>query len=175
MKQMDAKMTKGNFFRYYNKLAGCHKYLIFFEYLGNIYCATTDRIAPRWCVEARESYRKSKKTGEVIGGGEQKWMMSMKNNHKEELIKKGADVAMTKEEFEKLGDIYSNKGRRCELWLHNKYNLGEHKNDCVRFDKGGDVCIDGVEYQVKFQNASLTNVRTLRNAQKDARKIQKGA
>ena len=173
MRQMNAKMTKGNFFRYYNKLSGCHKYLIFFEYNNNIYCAVTESIAPRWCIEARESYRRSKKTGEIIGGGEQKWIMSMKKKHKEELIKKGAEIAMTKEEFEELGNVYSNKGRRCELWLHEKYNLGKHENDTVRFDKGGDVCINGVEYQVKFQNASLTNVRAIRNAQDSARKMAK--
>lgn len=168
MRQMDAKMTKGNFFRYYNKLSGCHKYLIFFEYNGNIFCAVTNSIAPRWCIEARESYR-YKKDGSR-GGGEQKWIMSMKKEHKEELIKKGAEIAMTKAEFEELGNVYSNKGRRCELWLHERYNLGKHTNDTVRFDKGGDVCIDGVEYQVKFQNASLTNVRAIRNAQDSARK-----
>lgn len=172
MRQMDAKMTKGNFFRYYNKLSGCHKYLIFFEYCGFIYYATVDRIAPRWCIESRESYRHNKNG--TTSGGEQKWIMSMKREHKEELVNKGAKIAMTKEEFEKLGEIKPNKGRRCELWLHKKYNLGEHKDDTLRFDKGGDVCIDGIEYQVKFQNASLTNVKSLRNAQDSARKLKKG-
>lgn len=173
MRQMDAKMTKGNFFRYYNKLAGCHKYLIFFEYNKNIYCIVVDRIAPRWCTESRESYRYRKDGSRA--GGEQKWSMSMSKKHKEELIKKGAEIVMTYAEFEELGKIKSNKGRRCELWLHEKFNLGEHKDDTVRFDKGGDVCINGIEYQVKFQNASLTNVRAIRNAQDTARKNKKVA
>lgn len=173
MRQMDAKMTKGNFFKYYNKLSGSHKYLIFFEYDENIYCAITDKIAPRWCIESRESYRHNKNG--TVAGGEQKWQMQMRKKHKEELVKKGAEVAMTSEEFAELGKVKANKGRRCEYWLHEKYNLGEHTDDTVRFDKGGDVCIDGIEYQVKFQNASLCNVRTLRNAQESARKNKKSA
>lgn len=159
MRNMTATMTKGNFFRYYNKLAGCHAYLIFFAYGKEIYMATTDRIAPRWCIEARESSK---------NGGAQKWKMSLKKAQKEELINKGAQVVCSKEEFENIP--YNNKGHKCECWLHEHYNLGEYKPDSLRFDKGGDVCIDGIEYQVKFENASLTNVKVLRRAQDDARK-----
>ena len=167
MRQMDATMTKGNFFRYYNKLAGCHKYLVFFLYGGNVYMSECDRIAPRWCGEARESHRKNK-AGEITGGGEQKWRMNLTRKHKEELLHKGAEIVCSKEEFENIP--YSNKGQKCEYWLHEQYDLGTYKPDSLRFDKGGDVVINGIEYQVKFENASLTNVRTLRKAQDDARK-----
>ena len=86
---------------------------------------------------------------------------------KNKLIKKGAVAVMTAEEFKKLP--YNNKGHNCEYWLHQTYNLGNYKPDHERFDKCGDVEINGIQYQVKFENASLTNVNTLHNAQKDAR------
>ena len=78
---------------------------------------------------------------------------------------------MTIEEFETIP--YKNKGHKCEYWLHKAYNLGEYKTDSIRFDKCGDVRINGIEYQVKFENASLTNVNILHKAQKDARKAKK--
>jgi hypothetical protein len=53
--------------------------------------------------------------------------------------------------------------------LHKVCNLGNYKPDRVRFDYCGDVEINGIQYQVKFENATLTNINTLHNAQKDAR------
>ncbi len=152
-------MTKANFFKYYNRLAGCHAYLVFFMYKGDVYMAQCHRIMPRWCIESRTSSKR---------GGEQTFRMSLNNSHKEQLIRKGAIKVFTVTEFDCMP--YANKGHRCEWWLHQEYELGEYKPDRERFDKCGDVMIDGIEYQVKFENASLTTVSTLHNAQKDARK-----
>lgn len=168
MRNYTKPMTKGNFFRYYNKLNGADMYMIFFIYKKMLYKAVVPHIAQKWCNEGRESFNKNKK-GEITSGGEQKWKMSLKNTHKEELIRKGAVVVMTEEEFNSLPCKYSNKGDRCEWFLHQEYNLGEYTPNNFRFDKGGDVEIDGIQYQVKFENASLTNVKTLRRAQDSAR------
>lgn len=151
-------MTKGNFFKYYNKLTGADKTLVFFERKGIIYIWECKHIAPRW---AREEHESSK------NGGWQKFKMSINVAEKDKLIKKGAIAVMTTEEFNKIP--YENKGHKCEYWLHKVCNLGTYTTDRVRFDKCGDVNINGIEYQVKFENASLTNVNTLHNAQKDAR------
>lgn len=155
-------MTKGNFFRYYNKLIGADYYLVFFIYNGLVYIHTCKHLAPRWCKEGRES--KSK-------GGYQKWRMYISASEKAKLMKNSIPV-MTVEEFNKL-PYSNNKGHRCEYWLHKVCNLGEYTPDRERFDKCGDVTINGIRYQVKFQNASLTNVNTLHNAQADARKARK--
>lgn len=152
-------MTKGNFFKYYNKLSGADRYLIFFERNGLVYLWDCKHIAPRW---TRERYESSSK------GGYQKFRIEMTVKDKNELIAKGATPMMTFEEFKAIPQ--KNNGHKCECWLHKKYNLGTYKPDAKRFDKCGDVCINGVEYQVKFQNASLTNVEVLHKAQKDARK-----
>ena len=155
-------MTKGNFFRYYNKLSGCDRYLIFFDYKKDIYMAECEKILPRWCVEGYTSSSR---------GHDQQFRMSMKNEHKEQLIRKGAIKVFTRKEFEQMP--YTNRGHKCEWWLHETYSLGEYNPDTVRFDKCGDVCINGVQYQVKYQNAGLTTVKTLRNAQKTARELNK--
>lgn len=154
-------MTKKNFFHYYNKLSGADAYLIFFQYNGNIYMMEAKHIAPRWTHEERESKK---------NGGHQKWKMYISKAEKQKLIAK-AQIVMTVKEFNAIP--YSNKGHRCEAFLHELYNLGTYTPDRVRFDKCGDVRINGVEYQVKFENASLCNVNTLHHAQADARKARK--
>lgn len=151
-------MTKGNFFRYYNKLTGADRTLVFFERKGMIYLWECKHIAPRWASEAYEATSK---------GGGQKFRMYIPVGEKDRLIKKGAIAVMTSEKFSTIP--YANKGYRCECWLHEVCNLGEYAPDKERFDKCGDVRINGIEYQVKFENASLTTVSTLHNAQKDAR------
>ena len=156
-------MTKGNFFRYYNKLTGADRTLVFFEYKGNIYVHECHHIAPRWTHEEHESTQ---------NGGYQKFKMYLHEGVKEKLVNKSIMV-MTVDEFMTIP--YKNKGHKCECWLHQVCNLGEYKPDHLRFDKCGDVEINGISYQVKFENASLTNVHTLARAQKDAREMRKMA
>lgn len=150
-------MTKGNFFRYYNKLSGSDRYLVFFEHNGNIYMHDCPHIAPRWTHEEKESTK---------NGGWQKWKMYIDVAEKTRLAKT-ATMVMTVEEFNAIP--YKNKGHRCEYYLHKAYDLGTYTPDNLRFDKGADVTINGVGYQVKFENASLTNVNVLHKAQKAAR------
>lgn len=152
-------MTKSNFLRYYNKLTGADRTLVFFEKKGVVYIWNCKHVAPRWVKEAFESTSK---------GGAQKFRMYLSAKEKEKLIKKGATPIMSKEAFESIP--CHNQGHKCEYWLHQVCNLGVYKSDNKRFDKCGDVCINGIEYQVKFQNATLTNVDVLHKAQKDTRK-----
>lgn len=155
-------MTKKNFFHYYNKLTGADETLVFFERKGYIYIYRCKHIAPRWCKEGRES--KSK-------GGAQKWRMYITVSERDKLIAKGATKVMTVAEFKEIP--HKNKGHKCEYFLHKACGLGEYTPDKVRFDVCGDVEINGIQYQVKFQNASLTNVDVLHKAQANARKARK--
>lgn len=150
-------MTKGNFFRYYNRLTGADRTLVFFHHKGNIYIHECHHIAPRWTVEAYESTSK---------GGYLKYRMRMTAEEKAKLALKSCMV-MTWEEF--MAIPQSNKGHKCEYWLHKVCNLGEYAPDKEPFDKCGDVTINGIQYQVKFENATLTNINALHNAQLRAR------
>ena len=156
-------MTKENFLRYYNKLTGADKTLVFFQFNNMIYLYECKHIAPRWVEKRFESSSK---------GGWEKYRMYINVAEKKKLVKK-SEAIMTVKEFEKIPQ--KNKGHKCEYWLHEKYNLGKYQSDNVRFDKCGDVRINGVEYQVKFENASLTNVNVLHKAQKDARMAKRAS
>lgn len=155
-------MTKQNFMKYYNKLTGADSTIIFFERKGSVYKTERKHIPPRWVKEGRESSSK---------GGQQKFRMYISAKEKDLMIdrKKDIEFVMTTKEFNELKNLYKNKGHRCEYILHRDNNM-EYTPDTLRFDKGGDIEIKGVKYQVKFQNASLTNVDVLHKAQKDARK-----
>lgn len=155
-------MTKQNFMHFYHILNGSQGYDIFFERKGFIYYIECARIAPRWVKEGRES--KSK-------GGAQKFRMYIPTAERDKLIAKGATLVMSSAEFKALP--YRNKGHKCEYYLHQLHNIGEYKPDNLRFDKGGDICVNGIQYQVKFQNATLTNVDVLHKAQADARERRK--
>lgn len=155
-------MTKKNFFHYYNNLSASDGTLIFFERKDSLYIYPCKHVAPRWCKEGRES--KSK-------GGAQKWRMYIPVAERDKLIAKGAIKVMTAAEFKAIP--HRNKGHKCEYFLHVACGLGDYTPDHNRFDKCGDVVINGVAYQVKFQNASLTNVDVLHKAQADARKARK--
>ncbi len=61
-----------------------------------------------------------------------------------------------------------------EMWKESKYNKGEifeklvseyfgikWEKDNIPFTKGGDIEIDGIAYQIKFEKATFTNEKTL--------------
>jgi hypothetical protein len=96
--------------------------------------------------------------------------MYISTAEKAKLVSK-SHLVMTKAEFEAIP--YKNKGHKCEAYLHKACGLGEYTPDHIRFDECGDVEINGIQYQVKFQNASLTNVVVLRKAQAKAREKRK--
>lgn len=150
-------MTKTTFLKHYNSFSAAHNYLVFFLYKKNLYMAECGKIQPRWVVENYETY-----------GHTQKYMISLKNQHKEQLIRKGAKLLMTESEFMAI-DV-PNRGRKCEKWLHETTNQdGVYKYDTVPFNIDGDITINGIKYQVKFQNASLANVRTIEKLKKERR------
>ena len=84
------KMTKENFLRYYNKLTGADKTLIFFQFNNMIYLYECEHIAPRWVEKRFESSSK---------GGWEKYRMYINISEKKKLVKKST-VIMSVEEFE---------------------------------------------------------------------------
>lgn len=169
-------MTKGNFFRYYRVLSGADRYLIIFRFDGYIWAIDVEHIKPSWTIAKRES-------GGKANPELQKYALSAAHLPKKSFTK-SAICLMTEEELEvgaknrqiARGDKQINRGYFLEDWLC--ANMGAtpcSSNQHERFDKCGDIWMNGKQYQVKFENASLTNVRAIHNAQADARAARKGA
>ena len=144
------KMTKGNAIRYYRKFSGADKYIIGFEYKKEMYMAIVDEIMPRYISVERESSKK---------GGKEKLQLRLRNQHKEQLIRKGA----TKIDYERT---QGNNGRNFEVWVQNYFGQTAREWDNDGFWVGGDVAVDGLEYQIKFEGAQIVMFNTLKELQK---------
>lgn len=135
----------------YNRLAYTHNYIFGFEYKGVVYSVkTTNEILPY----VLKLDRASRGAGYAL-------RFKPTNAQKVLLIAKGAEVVGSAEWFK--AEVESNK-----------YNIGENfervetervgqtwTKDSVPFTEDGDLTVDGVAYQIKYQGATFTNEKTL--------------
>lgn len=143
-------MTKGNAIRYYRKFSGAQGYIIGFTYKKKSYMAIVDEIMPRFIRVEKEASKK---------GGKEKLQLRLTNQHMEQLIRKGAieiDYEVTK----------GNNGRNFEMWVQRYFGQVARDWDNDGFWVGGDVNVDGIEYQIKFNGAQIVTFDTLHNLQK---------
>lgn len=135
----------------YNRLAYTHNYIFGFEYKGVVYAVTTTNEVLPYVLKLDKASR---------GAG---YALRFKptNAQKMLLIAKGAEVVGSAEWFK--DEVESNN-----------YNIGENferiiterngqawKKDSVPFTIDGDLTVDEVAYQIKYQGATFTNEKTL--------------
>ena len=135
----------------YNRLAYTHNYIFGFEYKGVVYAVTTTNEILPYILKLDKASR----------GAGLALRFKPTNAQKMLLIAKGAIVVGTAEWFK--AEVESNN-----------YNIGENferiiterngqtwKKDSVPFTIDGDLTVDGVAYQIKYQGATFTNEKTL--------------
>lgn len=131
---------------FYNSKAFTHHYIFGFEYHGNIYMTTqTSAVLPMVLKLDRASR----------GAG-----MALKfapNNEIKQKLLCDASVLCSKTYFEEL--VTNSKYNRGEIFekLITEMNGQEWKKDNIPFFKDGDITIDGIAYQIKYQKASFIN------------------
>lgn len=151
-------MKKENAIRYYRKFSGADAYILGFVYKHDLYCITVDEIMPRYMRVEKSSSKK---------GGHEKLQFRLNNALKEQLIRKGAKKIGTDTD---LLEIKGNKGVSFERMVYRMNGQTPRPKDSVRFDKGGDISIYGVEYQIKLEGAQIVEFRTLKKIQSERRK-----
>ena len=151
-------MTKGNAIRYYRKFSGADAYILGFIYKHELYAITVDEIMPRFMRVERSSAKK---------GGHEKLQFRLRNEHKEQLIRKGAQKIGTETD---LLEIPNNKGVSFERMVYRMNGQEPREKDNIRFTEGGDINVNGIEYQVKLEGAQIVEFRTLTKIQKEMRK-----
>lgn len=147
-------MQVQNALRYYRKFSAAHSYIVGFNHGHMIYYIETDKIMPRWL------YMKP-----ASKGHDEKLQMNLKAKHKQELIKKGAKVLCSETEFLKENEKIRNKGFTFEKLIHDMHNTNWER-DNIPFHMQGDININGIETQIKFENAQIVTVKTLHKLQK---------
>jgi len=77
------------------------------------------------------------------------------------LLSKGAEVLCSKEYFEnQVKNSKYNRGEIFEKLVTERFGQ-VWKKDSVPFTEDGDLTVDGIAYQIKFEKATFTNEKTL--------------
>lgn len=142
-------MKKENAIHYYRKFSAADAYIIGFTYKKDFYVSVVDEIMPRFIRVERETSGK---------GAHEKLQLRLRNEHKEQLIRKGA----VKVNYIPSGE---NKGRDFERFIYEQNGQEFRGNEHTGFWVSGDININGVEYQVKLEGAQIVTFLTLKNLQ----------
>lgn len=137
----------------YNKLSFTHRYLFGFHFKKNIYIVeATSEILPFILTLEKASSK---------NGGGYGLRFNPNTEQKTLLLSKGAQVLCSKEYFEEIANNSKyNKGEIFEKMITEKCGQMWHK-DNLPFTVAGDIEVNGIAYQIKFEKATFVNEKTL--------------
>ena len=148
-------MTNTNLFQNmidkYNKLSFTHRYVFGFYFKNNVYVVEETSAVLPYVLKLDKASR-----GQGYG-----LRFAPTNDQKVLLLSKGAQILCSKEYFDTVVENSKyNKGEIFEKMVTE--SVGQTwKKDNVPFTDGGDLTVDGVAYQIKFEKATFTNEKTL--------------
>lgn len=145
-------MTREVMIKVYKRFAAAHKYLVGFIYGDKLYFVTyTDMIADDMLKLDRAAQSK---------GGMAKVRIKVSAKLKAMLVHSGKAIQLGNASEMDTDDKY-NMGERFERIVTEKLVGEKWVKDSVPFWVAGDVRMNGEEVQVKFDNAELSNEKTL--------------
>lgn len=139
----------------YNAVAFTHEYIWGFEYKGNVYMATTDASVMPFVTCLDKASRGAGYALRFCPNAQQKLaLMPM------------ATLLCSKKFFdETVADSKYNKGEIFEKMVTE--HMGQvWEKDNVPFTEDGDITVDGIAYQIKFQKATFCNEKSIANLEK---------
>ena len=151
-------MTKATMIKNYRKFSAASAYIVGFIYKHQLYMIQMNEIPPRYITKSHECKKQ---------GGWENLMLFLTNPMKEQMIRKGA-ICLGSEELVINGEY--NKGVEFERLVYELNGQTFRGKDNVPFNVAGDINIDGVEIQIKFQGARLTKANTLERLKKEMKK-----
>jgi len=139
----------------YNAVAFTHEYIWGFEYKGNIYMAITDSTAMPFVCTLDKASR---------GAG---YALRFCPNAQQKLaLMPNAELLCSKKFFEEtVAASKYNKGEIFEKMVTEHFGQVWEK-DNVPFTEDGDITVDGIAYQIKFQKATFCNEKSIANLEK---------
>ena len=134
----------------YNEISYTHEYIWGFEFKGNIYMTMTDASVMPYVCKLDKASR---------GAGYA--LRFCPNVQQKMLLMPTAELICSKKFFEEtVAASKYNKGEIFEKMVTEFFGQ-VWKKDNVPFTKDGDINIEGIAYQIKFQKATFTNEKTL--------------
>jgi len=156
-KERASTMTNLNLFNdminKYNRLSYTHRYVFGFSFKKNVYFVeATAEILPFILTLDKASSK---------NGGGYSLRFNPTTEQKVFLLSKGAKILCSKEYFDTTtAESKYNKGEIFEKMITEKCGQVWVK-DNVPFTNGGDLTVDGIAYQLKFEKATFTNEKFL--------------
>ena len=154
MKQADEEMIG-----YYNGQKANEVYNITFFYNKMVYLYKTSHLKENWL------YEKERNDHYFI-------QFILKKNDKIDILTNepnNVEVLCTIDEFNKKKKAYSkkynktfNNGTITEVLVKHIYNQRYTGHDTTPYYVAGDICVNGVEIQIKFQNAQVASYSTIK-------------
>lgn len=136
----------------YNKIAFTHKYMLGFADRKNVYCAVCSaEILPYVCT-----------LDSATRGAGLSLRYKPTNAQKDLLRNQDCFLVCSMEMFEsecKANKTY-NRGEVFEKIITERFGL-VWKKDHVPFTEAGDIEVDGIAYQIKYEKATFVNEKTL--------------
>ena len=155
---------KEKYFRMYAENDASEKVIRVFEHYGYIYhmFVSVESLADR----VRETAVSSRHAKGGTVDGRNLRLRKMTISEKENAVANGAEIICTVEFFQQLRkEFSSNKGICAEQAIRKFYGLDDYKlGDKRGFWECGDIELNGKQYSVKFDDASLSAYRTIEKA-----------
>lgn len=147
-------MTKTTMIKRYREMSASEKYIIGFEYKHEIYMTEVQEIMPRFLSVEKASGNRGESLRFRLHKAQKEQFLKNKK-----CIALGSDSQLKDEKYNR-GDIFEK--------LVTEYYGQTWEKDTIPFWVQGDIQIDGVEIQIKFDSASLLNTNQIKKFQKGA-------
>ena len=139
----------------YNAVAYTHRYIWGFEYKGNIYMSMTDNSIMPHILKLDKASR---------GAGYA--LRFCPTNEQKIALLPTATIICSKKFFEDIAaNSKYNKGEIFEKMVTEYFGQNWEK-DNIPFTEAGDIEVDGIAYQIKFQKATFCNEKSIANLEK---------
>ena len=139
----------------YNAVAFTHEYIWGFEYKGNIYMAITDKSMMPFVCTLDKASRGAGYALRFCPNAQQKLA----------LLPKAQLLCSFRYFTETVTASKYNKGEIFEKMVTEFFGQTWEK-DNVPFTEDGDITVEGIAYQIKFQKATFCNEKSIANLEK---------
>lgn len=135
---------------WYNEKSYTHSYIFGFSYKGNVYMTHSNSETLPYILKLDKASR---------GAG---YSLRFKPNMAQKLLLLTNSEVLCSVEFfkETLANSKYNKGEVFEKMVTEKYGQVWEK-DNIPFWKDGDLTVNGIAYQIKFESATFTNEKQM--------------
>ena len=140
-----------NMINRYNELAFTHNYIYGFTFHGMVYMVTTTADVMPYVLKLDNA---SRGCGYAL-------RFCPTNAQKTFLLSKGAEPLCSRNFFETTAQNSKyNRGEIFEKMVTEKFHQ-VWKKDNIPFTENGDITVNGIAYQIKFEKATFINEKTL--------------